>query len=238
MLVLNRFKKKKYILSIIYRLSKIFPLPLKIKFSIFSDLSWIFNRLAFETSNDIIKTEHISKIESINYFKKFINKNDNLLDLGCGAGEKTYLLSKYCNTILGIDYADNLIEDAKNNYYNIKNLNFIKMDLNQLRNNKNINYYDVIFLSHIVEHIDNTNTFFKFIKNFSDKIFIEVPDFDSNILNLFRKSENIGINYTDDDHVYEFDKKSLIKILYQNDFQIIDSENTHGVIRIIAKKNK
>ena len=236
MLELNRKKRKIFTLSLIYKISKILPFPKKIKFIIFSNLSWIFNRLAFETSNDMVKRNHLSKTKSVNFFKKYLNKNDKIIDIGCGAGEKSFMLSKYCNYILGIDNSSVLIRNAKENYKEVKNLKFLNLDLHDLKSSTEVKYYDVIFLSHILEHVENSNNFIKSLIEFGDKIFIEVPDFDSNILNLFRKDYSIAINYTDDDHVYEFDKKSIIKILNQNDFQIIDIENTHGVIRVIAKK--
>ena len=69
MLELDRKKEKIYTLSLIYKISKIIPLTNKIKFIIFSNLSWIFNRLAFEISNDIDKN-HLSKVKSVNFFKK------------------------------------------------------------------------------------------------------------------------------------------------------------------------
>ena len=146
------------------------------------------------------------------------------------------MLSKYCKNILGIDYSSELIKIAKSNYKQVSNLKFLNMDLHNLKSSTEINYYDIIFLSHILEHVENSNNFIKFIKEFGDKIFIEVPDFESNILNLFRKENSLAINYTDDDHVYEFDIKSVIEILHKNEFKVIANENIHGVIRIIAKK--
>lgn len=236
MLKLNRKKERYMILSIIYRISKIIPFSLKFKFIFFSNLSWIFNRLAFETSNQLVNTEHVSKTESVFFFKNYINKNDRILDIGCGSGEKSFLISKYCKELVGIDYSNELINMAKIKYSNFKNMIFLNMDLHNLKSSKEINYYDVVFLSHVLEHVENTSKFLKLVRNLGDKILIEVPDFDSNILNLFRKNENLGINYTDDDHVYEFDTKSLIETLHNNEYEVTAIENRHGVIRIVAHK--
>lgn len=50
------------------------------------------------------------------------NINDIGLDIGCGTGELTYLLSKYCKKIIGIDVSINMIKEAinRNNKENIE----------------------------------------------------------------------------------------------------------------------
>ena len=56
-------------------------------------------------------------------FNKYISKNDNILDLGCGAGRTTINLYKEGFTnIIGLDIAENLIHYAKN-YSKEKDLN-------------------------------------------------------------------------------------------------------------------
>jgi ubiquinone/menaquinone biosynthesis C-methylase UbiE len=56
------------------------------------------------------------------FFEKYLNKNDCILDLGCGAGRTTFALNElgYSN-IIGIDIADKLIEYA-NNYSKENNI--------------------------------------------------------------------------------------------------------------------
>ena len=50
--------------------------------------------------------------EIINFFSK--KKTRNLLDIGCGNGFSTLFFSKLSKKILGLDYSEKLIQNAKN----------------------------------------------------------------------------------------------------------------------------
>ena len=41
----------------------------------------------------------------------------------------------------------------------------------------------------------------------------------------------VGINYTDYDHVHEFDREELEKQIMNLDMKILDAEFRHGVMR-------
>jgi len=80
-------------------------------------------------------------------FKKYINKKDKILDLGCGAGRTTINLYKNgYKDIVGLDISDNLINYAKN--YSIENnlnINFVVGDATKL--NYQDNSFDVVIFS-------------------------------------------------------------------------------------------
>lgn len=63
-----------------------------------------------------------------------LKKEDNLLDLYCGTGTIGLYLSKYCNTVLGIEINKDAINDAKKNKIlnNIKNIEFIAEDAKKI----------------------------------------------------------------------------------------------------------
>lgn len=66
-------------------------------------------------------------------------------------------------------------------------------------------------------------------------IYIEVPDFESSYLNLIKKDQSIELNYSDDDHIYEFDRISLKKILRSCNLKIENQEYRYGIIRLWVK---
>ena len=53
-------------------------------------------------------------IELINFYLK-INKGMKVLDLGCGPGFFSVLLANYGCQVIGIDYSDKMLEEARNN---------------------------------------------------------------------------------------------------------------------------
>lgn len=80
-------------------------------------------------------------------FNKYIDKNDKILDLGCGAGRTTINLFKNGFTnIIGLDIADKLIDFAKkySNDYNL-DIDFVVGDATKLEYEDN--FFDVLIFS-------------------------------------------------------------------------------------------
>ena len=67
-------------------------------------------------------------IELINRYLK-INKGMKVLDLGCGPGFFSVMLTNLGCQVIGIDYSDKMLEEARNNARKFKaNVEFQKMD--------------------------------------------------------------------------------------------------------------
>ena len=89
--------------------------------------------------------------------------------------------------------------------------------------------------SHIIEHLEFPFSFLNYIKKFKSKIYIEVPDFEHDNLNQVKKKIKYNLNYSDDDHIYEFDRYTLKKKLTDHKFIILDENYQHGVISLLIK---
>ncbi|MBI2024426.1 class I SAM-dependent methyltransferase [Candidatus Giovannonibacteria bacterium] len=77
-------------------------------------------------------------------------KGKTVLDAGCGTGELAHLISKKgAKKVLGIDYSESAINEAKKQYQN-KNLFFEKSDLNNISGK-----FDVIISLGTLEHLDD-----------------------------------------------------------------------------------
>ena len=238
MMKYNRKKKKFLLLSLIYKISKILPLKSIHKFKIFSRLEWIFWRLSIEQIGTFNKKWEVDNhLMSINFLKENVKSNPRVLDLGCASGQKSFLISKFANEVIAIDYDIKLIEEAQKKYTDTKNLSFKCMDLKDYLNDLNprTDKFDLIFCSHILEHVENFEEILINLKKITKNIYIEVPDFECNILNRVRKEYNIEPSYTDDDHVFEFQRNDLKKIFIKNNFKIVSEDYNQGVMRFVLE---
>ena len=102
------------------------------------------------------------------YLKKYLDpqKNDSILDFGCGIGRLSFFLSPYVKNIVGIDPVKEMIEVAlKNNAK--KNISFLLL-------NKSADLpkdtFDKIFTNWVLAHVDDfelnnyVSWFFKLLK--------------------------------------------------------------------------
>ena len=151
------------------------------------------------------------------------------MDLGCGKGFVTSLVADLSRKVTGIDHDKQAIELARSKYPK-DNLEFHCVDAKEFLE-KNSEKYDVLILSHILEHIDEPEVFLQSYKSFFRYIYVELPDFDGTILNHFRKDQQMRLIYSDMDHVSEFDKKELKAIFSECGIEVLQEEFIFGVQR-------
>lgn len=233
---LKREKERVFLLSLIYRISKIiFWLTPRKKLNLFLTLEWIFDRLAHEeTFNYFSYENHPLRFHSFNFINKGLKPTDCVLDLGSGHGDMSNKMADFSKKVVGVDYVMGDIEIAKSKH-NKPNLSFIYGDaFDYLKDCKE--EFDVIILSHIIEHIDNPKDFIEKCIPHTKRIFIEVPDYDKTYLNHYRTLLNNKLQYADADHVWEFDREELVELIKSTGLNIIDSEFRFGVMKIWCEK--
>ncbi|TAN42043.1 MAG: class I SAM-dependent methyltransferase [Nitrospirae bacterium] len=233
---LERKKPKCLLTSIVYRFSKMrLPISDKLKFRIFLNLEWIFERLCTEQASAVYGSDGIiSKKSTVQFLSKHIKPDDTVLDLGCGYGAISYNVSMIAKKVVGVDYNTKAIEAAQKKYQR-ENLRFIHEEaLNYLR--KSEERFSVLILSHVLEHIDNPKDFLSAYSGYFEHIFIEVPDFDRTFLNHFRQEQNIAQLYTDADHVTEFDRDEMHSLLSDLNLEALQAEYRYGVQRFWVKR--
>jgi len=232
----KREKERFVLLSILYRLAKLNPLSRKKRLKLYLELTWIFDRFAhseamgfYEISKNPVRTN------TIKFLSRELKVDYKVLDIGCSKGDLTNLISDQVSKISGVDHDENAIESAKLNYGN-KNIQFINGDA--LEHVKSVSEkYDVIILSHILEHIDNPIPFLSSYIPFAKYIYVEVPDYEKSYHNVFRKDIGAVLQYTDDDHVSEFDREEIEQIFEGLKLEILRKEFRHGVMRFFLKSS-
>ncbi|RYF96623.1 MAG: class I SAM-dependent methyltransferase, partial [Chitinophagaceae bacterium] len=206
-------RKKPRILwaSLFYRVHKLLPLSSKAKFKLYLNMAWWFERLSHEMSFRYYNAQnHPLRIHPRKFLQRHLNKDFTVLDLGCHSGDITVMAAEVSKKVVGIDYNAGAIEQAKATYKR-DNLTFIAGEAFEFLS-KNEEKFDVLILSHILEHLDNPQSFLDTFKGFFRYIYIELPDFDKSYHNHYRKDLNLQLVYTDDDHVSEFDRDELAAI--------------------------
>ena len=81
-----------------------------------------------------VNSENISKLYDVILKYGEFKKSDNVIDLYCGVGSISLYVSRYVNSVLGVEIIDDAIKDAKENakLNNIDNVDFICGDVSKL----------------------------------------------------------------------------------------------------------
>ncbi len=187
---LSRQKPRTFLLSLTYRLVKFLPfLSSKNRFRFYQNMEWIFDRLSHEASFEFYPaTEHPVRKFSLQFILDKINHNYSIVDLGCNMGDISFELAKKAKQVIGIDHNESAINHAHKKY-KLDNLKFICEDAHAYFEQNQIKF-DVLILSHILEHLEEPDQFLKQVLPYFKFIYVEVPDFDKTYLNHYRLDQN------------------------------------------------
>ena len=227
---LQRQKKRNWLLSSFYLLNRIAPFSNKFKLRLFLNLEWIFDRFVTEMSFKIYSSEeHPFRQHALAFILKNIQSTDTVLDLGCKHGEIANAVAEKVKTVIGIDMDSESVQLAKLTFHRA-NLSFINADAVSYLNESN-QEFDTLIMSHILEHLDKPEEILMFCREHFKNIYIEVPDFDKSYLNHYRLKEGVKLIYSDNDHVNEFDRFEIKKLIMDCGLNIIEEEFRFGVQR-------
>lgn len=175
-------------------------------------------------------------------FKKYLDVNMSVLDLGCGTGVFSFLVAEISSKIVGIDGSEKMIsyckQLAKTN--KVENVEFqvmeIPSDLEKISSN-----FNIIYSSSVFEYLDNLEiTLSECNKLLKDDGFliVSVPNSDS----IFRKVEKVSFKlfkfpnyFSFVKHTFNYDEfKSKFK---DSGFELveIDYYGSTGVILFLAR---
>ena len=145
---------------------------------------WNGEKIKFiqEKMKNLMKEEDeaqaIDSNEPINRYRfisQFIEKTDSVLDLACGKGGGTEIISDYAKEVYGIDYDKKYIINAKLKFSK-PNLKFILGSDELLEEFEE--QFDKVISTHTMEHVSDDQLFLKRIRNSlkpNGKLILEVP---------------------------------------------------------------
>jgi len=202
----------------------------------FLNLEWFFDRIANEYSFKNYSPEsHPVRVLTKKHLLEWIQPEHRVLDLGCATGEMSFWASEKATKVVGIDYNPKHISFAQKNYTH-DNLSYHCVEAHEYLTDTQ-EKFDVLILDNILEHLDNPSEFIKRFSRFFDYVYIELPDFDKNYLNHYRKDFKLSLIYTDADHVTEFDRFDMIDLIEENNLTIVHSFYIHGYQKLWCKVN-
>lgn len=150
--------------------------------------------------------------------KKFKGKGEKLLEIGCGRGGFLAKLPKAFNKY-GVEINDDGASYVREHYPDVT-LYHEKIDAPGFSGNRK---YDVIIMWHVLEHIDNPNTFLAALKKLlgTDGILVcDVPNRDSL---GFTIAKNKWFHLDTPRHLFFYNHASLRSLLNRHQLEIVSS---------------
>lgn len=213
-------------LSLLYKLDKYIPLSSRRKLNMYLDLEWIFERLAHERSFSVF-AEHPVRQKAFSFLQNHLQSTHRVLDMGCGTGSLSNLIAAHVQFVAAIDHNPELIEHAKVSFPS-PNLLFEKADVLEFLA-RNQEPFDVLILSHVLEHLDDPSAFLRGHASRFKNIYVEVPDLERTPLTEYRLQLNSKLQYSDNDHIWEFNRDDLQELFRESGLEVLNSEFRFGV---------
>lgn len=168
--------------------------------------------------------------ELLDKFETYRQTN-NILDIGCGDGFFLEEAKKRNWNVYGTEYTDVAITIC-----NAKGINTAQGKLDSAKYSPS--FFDIITSFEVIEHINNPNEDIAYCTAILRKgggIYFTTPNFNS-LSRLYLKNTWNVIEYPE--HLSYYTKKTLTRLLNQNNFKIISFESTGiSINRIIRSKN-
>ncbi|TXJ18477.1 class I SAM-dependent methyltransferase [Brachyspira aalborgi] len=206
-----------------------------------SEIEFLYNSDFYARNNNIIykfidaKMKYARALNRFNYIKKFIKKTDNLnvLEIGASDGLLLSIFKKENFNVFGYELNENARNDALKKYD-------IKMKDDFLKD-KNIdkNKYNIVIMSHILEHFTNPKYILNSVHNFiggggNDILFIEIP-YTPNYKIVSKDEMKI---FFETEHTVHFNEKNISLLMKECNFKILDiCYNEYNINDNNLKKN-
>lgn len=183
----------------------------------------------WEGSSTISLMDTNLKSLEINAIKKFLKKNDSVVDIGCGDGQSACECSKIVSKMLAIDNSQNMVNKAKNRAKKkYPNLTIKKMNILELQsfNEK----FDASITDRVITNLPNWKLQKKAILDIKSILkphgkYIMIENFNEGYNRLNKLRAIIGLEKIPKHWHNTFLNKSVLIPFLKNHFRIVDQIN-------------
>ncbi len=197
--------------------------------NIYNDNTYLNNNPTWNEEDAPVKANNIIRLLNRNhiYF-------ETVCEIGCGSGEILVQLAAKFNEVVnffGFDISKDAINIAKR-----KETNRIKFEHKDITEATEKNFFDLLLVIDVIEHVDN---YFKFLDDITlmGKYTIFHIPLDISVWSLFR--EKILIESKNRvGHIHNFTEEFIQSILMDKGFKIIDKLYTAPTFRTMPFKQK
>lgn len=156
------------------------------------------NLSKYETKDYFLSAEAKAIYKKIIFFvEPYINKNDHILEIGCGSGNLLYLLKeKGYNNLAGMEPSQNNVEGIAERWNIPCYMGSLGEDISELKNKQ----YNLVIMACVLEHIldlgEAMDQLCRYIKN-NGYLFLAIPDITSwsTVTDLYQQFSVEHVNY-------------------------------------------
>ena len=114
---------------------------------------------------DFLYTQKLYQRNEFNkkILKKYFPNSKSLLDLGCGTGQYSNLMTKLNLNVVGVDRSSSMLKIAKKKYKKNKKLSFVKSNIKNITLKDKFDIISALF--HILSYQISNNEIDKFFQN-------------------------------------------------------------------------
>ena len=200
------------------------------RLSLLLDLEWILNRLCHEESIALLgRDDHPLRQATARFIESVLPSDAVVLDIGCGSGDLTSMLARSAASVVGIDHDRDCIAMAQDNH-RLPNVKFLEGEAEECLVSAETKF-DVVILSHVLEHVEDPALLLEKISSRCGLVYLEVPDFEYGPNNEYRRILERPLNFSDVDHLYEFDREELEVLLVGANLEVLSTSHRLGMLR-------
>lgn len=122
----------------------------------------IYDKFYSRVYDELFNSDTKNEFECMLIHKDFLSKNkdNNILDIGCGTGPHLKILSRYGHNLIGLDQSKYMLKEAKNKN-NTSKISFKLGDYHNIKLFKPKTFNNIICLFFTIYYCENLNVFFK-----------------------------------------------------------------------------